>query len=167
MKKLICLVLVLACLLSLTACTKEEDAEPTVTVYYKRAEPTFGSADSVIAPTQLKTAGRDGDIAYLLRKYLASTPAEGYISPFDQSITLIGFKLEGLTATVVLSNEIATLTGMDLTIALTCLTQTVISLTDCHEVIISANTTRLDGQHYITLSRDSYLLVDDMEETED
>ena len=162
MKKLLCFLLVLTCLLGLVACAQnEETPEPSVTVYYKRTTPTYGEADSVIAATQLLSSGKEDDIPYLIRKYLARTPGEGFESPFRQGVTLISFKLEGLTAKVVLSNEIADLTGMNLTIALVCLTQTVVSLTDCEEVIISANTRRLDGQNFITLSRDSYLLVDD------
>lgn len=162
MKKLFCIFLVFSCLFGLTACIQSnEQPEPTVTVYYKRAVPTYGQADSVIAATELLSSGKENDIAYLIRKYLASTPADGFVSPFSKEITLISFKLEGLTAKVVLSNELADLTGMDLTVALICLTQTVMSLTDCEEVIISANTRRLDGQNFITISRDSYLLVDD------
>ena len=162
MKKLFCIFLVLSCLLGLTACMQSnEQPEPTVTVFYKRAVPTYGQPDSVIAATELLSSGRENDIPYIIRKYLASTPTDGFVSPFSKEINLISFKLEGLTAKVVLSNEIAELSGMELTIALTCLTQTVMSLTDCEEVIISANTRRLDGQNFITLSRDSYLLVDD------
>ena len=153
---------------SLAACKEtEENPEPSVTVYYKRAVPTYGEADSVIAATQLLSSGREDDIAYLIRKYLASTPGEGYESPFPQGVTLISFQLDGLTAKVVLSNEIADLFGMNLTVALTCLTQTIMSLADCEEVIISANTRRIDGQNFITLSRDSYLLVDDTAPTQD
>ena len=166
MKKLLCIFLVLSCLLSLTACVQQDEhPEPTVTVYYRRASLTYGAADSVIASTQLKSSGREGDHAYLIRKYLASTPDEAFVSPFPKGVTLISFKLEGLTAKVVLSNEIADLTGMNLTIALTCLTQTVMSLTTCEEVIISANTRLIDGQNFITLSKDSYLLVDDTQQT--
>ncbi|MBE6958466.1 MAG: hypothetical protein E7447_04875 [Ruminococcaceae bacterium] len=166
MKKLLCILLVLSCLLGLVACVQnKEPDEPSVTVYYKRSVPTYGKADSIIAATQLLSSNRENDIPYLIRKYLATTPGDGYVSPFSQEVTLISFKLEGLTAKVVLSNELADLTGMDLTIALVCLTQTVMSLTGCEEVIISANTRRLDGQNYITLSRDSYLLVDNTGET--
>ena len=165
MKKLLCIFLILSCLLCLSACAQqEENPEPTVTVYYKRSVLTYGAEDSVIAATQLKTSGRENDTDYLIRKYLASTPDENFESPFPKDVTLISLKLEGLTAKVVLSNELATLTGMHLTIALTCLTQTVMSLTGCEEVIISANTQRIDGQNFITLSRDSYLLVDSSED---
>jgi len=68
--------------------------------------------------------------------------------------------LDGLTAKIVLCDEFATLKGLDLTIACACLSRTVIALTGCHEVIISAESMQLDGKNFITLSRDSYLLLD-------
>ena len=55
---------------------------------------------------------------------------------------------------------------MELTIALTCLTRTVVSLTNCQEVIISAATVQLDGQNYITLTPDSFLFLDESSNAE-
>lgn len=161
MKKLLCLLLTLCCFAGILGCAREEaPPENSVTVYYKRDNPTFGTSDGVIAATYLDAAGREQDHAYLLSKYFRTTPGEGFASTFPKGLFLVSFKLEGLTAKVVLSDRIADLSGMDLTIALTCLTQTVMSLTGCQEVIISAESTQLDGQNFITLSRDSYLLAD-------
>ena len=50
--------------------------------------------------------------------------------------------------------------GMDLTIALTCLTKTIMSLTGCQEIILSASGTLLNGESFITLNQDSFLLID-------
>ena len=90
-----------------------------------------------------------------------STPEDGLTLPFPKGVSLVGFKLEGLTAKVIFSNRLADLTGMNLTIALICLTQTIMSVTGCQEVIISAASKQLDGQNFVTLNRDSYLLLDD------
>lgn len=167
MKKIICIFLALCFLAGFVGCTAEKIPEDGYAVYYKRATPTYGSADSVIAKTYLLTGGHENDTVYLLRKYLASTPADGFVSPFTPDITLLSFKLEGPTAKIVLSNQIAELSGMELTIALTCLAQTVISLTGCKEVIVSAVTVQLDGQNYITLTPDSFLMLDNSGEQQD
>lgn len=167
MRRLISFLLVLCCLFSLTACIQEEEIpEDSVAVFYKRAEITYGAQDSVIAQAYLRVPGRTDDVEYILRKYLVNPPGEDFVFPFPENLSLVSYKLEGLTAKVVLSDEMAILTGMELTIALTCLTHTVISLTDCREVIISANTALLDGQHFITLTKDSYLMTDDSGDTE-
>ena len=161
MKKLICILLVLCCFGSLVGCSsKNTPPENSVMVYYKRDKATYGAADSIIATCYMDTTNFSPNYSYVLERYLRSTPDAGFVSPYPDNLSLINFKLEGLTAKVVLGDNIADLTGIDLTIALTCLTQTIMSLTGCHEVIISAVSKQLDGQNFITLSRDSFLLLD-------
>lgn len=162
MKKLLSILLAVCCCLGILGCSQKDKApENSATVYLKREKPVFGAADGVIAPVYMDISGQSQDPAQLLGKYLRGVPGEGFVSPFPKGLFLISFKLEGLTAKVILSDGIAELTGMDLTVALTCLTQTVMSLTGCREVIISAATALLDGEKFITLSQDSFLLVDD------
>ena len=161
MKKIICFLLVLCTFVGIVGCTAKETPENSITVYYRREKLIYGSADSVIAAAYLETDGRTQNYKDLLNQYFAATPGDGFATTFPEDLKLVSFKLEGLTVKVVLSDQIAAYSGMNLTIALTCLTQTIMSLTGCHEVIISANTAQLDGQNFITLNRDSYLLLDD------
>lgn len=161
MKKILSLFLAVCCLAGILGCTAERKTpEDSVAVFYKKDKTTYGTPDGVIAETYMHAAGHEKDYAYLLNQYLKADPGDGFSSTFPKGVTLIHFKLEGLTAKVVLSDRIADLSGMELTIALTCLTQTVMSMTGCQEVIISASTKQLDGQNFITLSQDSYLLID-------
>lgn len=162
MKKIFCFLLALCCLFSSFGCSKEAARpENSVAVYYKKATLSYGTADSVIATGYLDAAGKEKDYPYLLDQYLQAPPGDGFAVTFPAGVTLVSFKLEGLTAKIVLSDQIADFSGMDLTISLTCLTQTVMSLTGCQEVIIRAQSKQLNGQNYITLSKDSYLLLDD------
>ncbi len=162
MKKALCIFLCLCCLAGALGCSAQNSApEESVAVYYKRETAVYGTVDGVIAETYMDAAGHENEHVYLLNQYLMATPNEGFTSPFPQGVSLVGFHLEGLTAKVVLSNQIADLSGMDLTIALVCLTQTIMSMTNCQEVILSATSKQLDGQNFITLNRDSYLLLDD------
>ena len=162
MKRILCFLLIVCCFVGILGCTSDNDKpENSVSVFFKREKTAYGTADGVIGETYLDAAGHEKQYAYLLNVYLRTTPGEGFSSPFPKGVTMIGFKLEGLTAKVVLSDQIAELTGMELTIALTCLTQTVMSMTGCQEIIISATTKQLGGQNFITLNRDSYLLIDD------
>lgn len=161
MKRLFCILLSILTVISLTGCRTEADAsESTITVYYKSANTSFGTQDGVIAPYKLDTTGHEEDHAYLINAYVSGKTPDDYAKTFPIGTRLISLNLDGLTAKIVLCDEFATLKGLDLTIACACLTRTVIALTDCHEVIISAETTQLDGQNFITLSRDSYLLLD-------
>lgn len=161
MRKILCILLAVCCCMGLFACKKQEEIpEDSVTVYYKREKPVFGAADGVIAATYLDAAGYRDDPAHLLEKYLSANPGEGFVSPFPSGVVLVSYKMEGLTAKVVLSDTIAQLSGMELTMALTCLTHTVMSMSGCREVIISAATEQLDGENFVTLSQDSFLLLD-------
>jgi hypothetical protein len=161
MKKVLCFLLALCCFAGILGCDSEDTtAENVVKVYYQREKPIFGTADGVIADIAMDATGHENEHTYLLNQYLKSVPAEGFVSPYPTGVFLVGFKVEGLTAKVVLSDRIADLTGMDLTIALICMAQTVMSMTGSHEVIISATTKQLDGQNFVTLNRDSYLLLD-------
>lgn len=160
MKRVFVLILALL-LLPLWGCKENSSqAEQPVTVYYKLAEPVHGTQDSVIAPTVMESKNYEDDYDYLLSKYLKGTEDPQFARTFPRSTTLVSFKTDALTAKIVLSDRFASLSGIDLTIACVCLTRTVMELTGCQEVIISAQTAKLDGEKYITLSADSYLLID-------
>ena len=161
MRKILCFILILCCLFGVVGCSGENAApNSTVTVYYQREKPVYGTADGVIASTAMDASGHEKEYSYLLNQYLKTTPGSGFSETFPNGVILIGFTVEGLTAKVILSDRIADLSGMKLTIALTCLTQTILSMTGCQEVIISAASKQLDGKNFVTLNQDSYLLLD-------
>lgn len=162
MKKLLAMILTAAIILTLTACRQEPD-EPfsTVTVYYKASQISYGSENGVIIPHKLDATGHEAETVYLLDAYFANPPAAAYAATFPSGTRMVSLNLDGLTAKIVLSDEFAKLTGVNLSISCACLTQTVIELTECHEVIISAENAQLDGKNFITLNRDSYLLLDE------
>lgn len=162
MRKVLCFLLMLGCVAGIFGCaSSEKTPEHSFAAYYKKVQTTYGSSDGVIAPTYLDAAGHEEEYGYLLNQYLNTVPGDGFAPTFPLGVRLHSFKLEGLTAKVVLNDRMADSTGMALTIALTCLTRTVMELTGCQEVIISALSKQLDGQNFVTLSRDSYLLTDD------
>lgn len=161
MKRIVSFLLILCCFTGILGCSADKKpSENSVAVFYRKDKTTYGTSDGVIAETYIYSSGHEAEYAYLLNQYLKATPGEGFAQTFPSGVTLIQFKLEGLTAKVILSDRIADYSGMELTIALTCLTQTVMSMTGCQEVIISASTKQLDGQNFVTLNRDSYLLTD-------
>lgn len=162
MKKALAALLAILISLSCAACQAYPNgSDGKVTVYYRRADVTYGTLDGVVAPYQLDAAGNEDNTRLLLDAYLAGIPSSQYGQTYPRGTYLVSLKRNGLTASIVLCHEFATLSGLDLSIACACLTQTVISLTGCQEVIISAENASLDGHNFITLSRDSYLLLDE------
>ena len=161
MRKLLCILLAFVCLLGIFGCSREENIpQNSVAVYYKKANHDYGAEEGMIAKTYLDAAGHEADYSYLIDAYLHAAPGEGFASTFPAGVSLVHFRLEALTANVTLSNHMKDCTGMDLTIALTCLTRTIISITGCQEVIFSAEDTLLYGEKFITLNADSFLLAD-------
>lgn len=161
MRKLLCLLLVICSLLSIAGCSQTDSVpENLIKVYYKTEKPAYGTEDGLIAATYMDAEGYEGNYIKLLDQYLRSAPGDGFAATFPSGVSLVSFQLEALTAKVVLNSYIAHYSGMDLTIALTCLTRTIMSLTGCQEVIISASGTLLNGESFITLNQDSFLLID-------
>lgn len=162
MKRTFAIAVLICMIIACTGCRNEpEQPLSTVTVYYKATNVSYGTAEGVILPYQLDAADHENDTAYLLNAYFANILSDDYDATFPRSTRLISLERDGLTAKITLNDEFASLTGLKLSIACACLTQTVISLTGCQEVIISAEHAQLDGRNFITLSRDSYLLLDE------
>ena len=162
MRKLLCLLLALFCVLGMFDCKKEEKIpENAVAVYYKIANYDYDAEDGMIGKSYLDAADHEEDYSCLLNAYLQTAPGEGFASTFPKNLSIVRFRLETMTANVILSPHIKECKGMDLTIALSCLTKTIISMTGCTEVIFSAEDTLLYGEKFITLNADSFLLADD------
>ncbi|MBE6974902.1 MAG: hypothetical protein E7436_05375 [Ruminococcaceae bacterium] len=163
MKRWICLLLAILCL-PLWGCQEEETPllDP-FNGYYRRAELTHGSADSVIAALPIEGAGLKGDHLALLNIYLSHRPDPFYAPTFPEGTQLLIMELEYNTADLLLSSNISELSGLDLTVACVCLTKTVIELTGVDTVIIRARGTTLDGASYISMDLSSIYLLDDYE----
>ena len=166
MKRIFAILMLLLLPLSLLGCSKEPEFAAPVSFYYLRApmpngEVVHGSPDSVIFADIRESAGRETDYEYLLKLYLTGPQDERYESPFPRSTFLTEFKLENGIATLVLTDNLAKLTGIDLSLACGCLTMTVLEMTDAQLVIIQTENELLNGKDRLIYQRDSFLLFDD------
>lgn len=136
MRKLLCLLLILALILPLAACQVEGD--PKVTFYYVRQRDDFayGIADGVITSENRDNAGHMSDIRYVLTLYLQGPTTEGLRSPFPAGCSLVSIKSEQNVLDVTLSGPLGALDGMDKTLACVCLAKTCFALTHSETVRI-------------------------------
>ena len=67
------------------------------------------------------------------------------------------------TLYVTVSKELAQLSGLELTLACSCLSMTCMELTGAENIVISAENSLLDGQKSITMNKDTLLLIDKAE----
>ena len=165
MKRLFCFLLCGILLLGLFACAaQKEDFINPISFYYLRVQLPgqlhHGAVDSVISPEVREGKGIIKDIKMLLDYYMAGPLSDNYASPFPSDTTLIDWHMEGKTLCVVLSDQAATLSGVDLTLACACMTKTFLGLRDLDAVRIQAETLSLDGKPYITMDDKSLLLLD-------
>lgn len=156
--KRIVVICVIPILLLLAACTPSAQQDhDTVTFYYTPAELDLEESSSVLAPEERNA---DGTLEELLTLYLEGPADECLISPFPARTTLVRVTPQEEYLEVILSNRLSTLTGMELTLACSAMAKTCFELTDTEEVRVSAEGTPLDGVKYISITKDSLLLVD-------
>lgn len=156
MKRTICLILVLSCLLLLAACSNKKSAKDPVNFYYCTPETEFGTQDSLIISQIRDAHGHSRDYHYLISQYLNGPTTYDCISPFPGGTTLEELDVDNSKARIVLSPHITTLSGSELMLACACITKTVLEMTGVHTVQISTSKGRLNGQDSITLTAGSF-----------
>ena len=159
MKKTTVFLLLIAMLFSLIGCAERKEPITTpVSFYYLRSEFTYGDTNSVTASEVQDASLFSNDHFAILSAYLAGPKSEDLKSPFPTGTTLMQLSVANGTAGMILSDNIAALTGIQLTVACVCLTRTVMELTGVERVEISAETKLLGGSKSIIMdSRNVYL----------
>lgn len=164
MKKLLCLFLIFACFLGAAGCQKPQQAPPDQPVhffYLRSGQYPFGNTNSVITHEVRSGAGLVHDSQLLLSAYLQGPKSEGLKNPFPQGVRLLELTLNKTTVYITLSDEFASLAGLELTLACACLTKTATQLLSAERVIMKAETLPLAGKAQITMTPENLLLLDD------
>ena len=158
MKRLLCLLLIAAAMLSLAGCGTSP-ADDSVTFFYARpmADYRYGEPDGVIASEYRDAAGHMDDLEYLLSLYLHGPVDESLISPFPAGTQLEQLSWKESILTIQLSSGLSSLQGSDLTLACTCIAKTCFELTEATVVIV---TTHGSDSVSLRFTRDSLLLSD-------
>ncbi|MBQ2785902.1 MAG: GerMN domain-containing protein [Oscillospiraceae bacterium] len=162
MKKMLCVIISFALSYTLISCdsSKESIQEP-VDFYYCQLEMDYGIESQAISKEVRDAKDRRQDYSYLLSLYLNGPESYALYNPFPRSTSLKGFALQDSTAFVHLNSSFASLTGLDLTLACACITLTVCEMTGAQQVTIRADDALLDGNPQITMTSDSFLMMDD------
>ena len=159
MKRLFCLALTAAVLLSMSGCGQKMK-EP-VTFYYLN-ESYQATMYCALVCEEREVAGYRDDLKYLLSFYLMGPIGKGLTSPLPRGTLLYTVNQEGAKLTIEISNTSALLSDSEFSLACACLSQTCMGLTNAEEGTI------VSGNRNLTLNRDNLLLNDTVtpEETE-
>lgn len=167
MKRLMALLLTAALLLA-AGCAPREDAaaeQDGFRLYYPYAGEDAGSyagALGALGYEMLPEDGEEADVAALLQRYLAGPASAELASPFPEGLSAEDYHIQDGCLTLVLSEEIQSLFGMDRTMAVACLVYTLTQLPQVESVFLDAGDGALsDGLLATALTRDHFLLFDD------
>ena len=161
MKRIFSILILICLLFSLTACRQESDpvVEPA-NFYYRNSDIAFGAEDGLISVYVAETKDLNGKIIDILNLYVKGPYDSRHKFTFPSGTTVLRCNVSGDTTFIMVSNEFARLTGIDLTVACTCLAKTVMDLTGTDKITISASDVPLEGNTSITISRGNVLLKD-------
>ena len=108
-----------------------------------------------------ESSGHEEDMRYLLNVYFQGPKSNSLTSPFPKDVTVVSYEITTDILTLELSTSFGQLRGIDLSIACACLTQTCFSIQpELTRVQISASDSLLDGSKWVTMTRDSLMLLD-------
>lgn len=163
MKKRILAILVTLCILVAWGCGRrspETEMINPVRFYYKALNGEFGTVNGSTGFEVRETAGHENDYTWILNTYFEGPLSGELIAPFQKDTALISAGREGSLLRVVVSDSLASLTGMDLTLACACITLTCLELPGIETVSIRANEASMGGRWEVVMDREDLLLED-------
>lgn len=160
MKKTVCLILSLCLLLTISGCGRDSIKVPGE-FYYRRTQTLYGNPDGVIAPEQREIEGIAQDPGALLQVYFQGPDTIGLESPFPRGTRVEQWEISGDTLHLTMSEAFAAISGVELTIACTCITRTVLGIFDVEQVQFQVADGLLGGQKELIMSADRISLSDD------
>lgn len=159
MKRLLCFLLALSCLLCLWGCTEDND-EATANFYYVRDSYLYGQEDGVIA-AEARNVTEFTNKQDILRAYLTGPEEPSLVSPFPTGTEIVEFLYKGETLYVTLSTHMVTLSKAKQVLACACFARTAMELTRVKAVYFQTDDTDFARMEPIFIERDSILLYDD------
>lgn len=159
MKRLLCIVIVLSFMLPFFGC-KSNTIESPLPLYFLRKSQHFGSEDSIFFP-EIVDSTQFASLSSMLRFYLQGPIDSTLKSPFPKNIYLVEVEISEDILIITLSDSLATLTGVDLSLACCALAKTTYAFNGIETVQIQARSALLDGEASITIHIGDIVLFDD------
>ena len=162
MKQLTAAILLTLLLFALLGCSSQDSEyiEP-VNFYYCNDLDSKEDFENIFVAEVREGVGYVENKPALLSLYLSGPQNGRLISPFPAGTALISVQKTGDMLQIVFSDHLAQLTGLDLTIAATCISLTVFELYPCAQVEISCEGALLDEQVSLTMFAEDLVLVDE------
>ena len=158
-KRLTAVLILLALLIGLMAgCAFIASTKDPLMLYYRRAEIAFeenGLIGSENADFSLERSAEP-----LADRYFDGPRNDGLVSPFPKGTELVSASVSNGVLSLELTDAFANLSGVDLSLALSCISMTFSQLEGVEAVELSTEHLPIGGQAKIRLDRDQILLED-------
>ena len=158
-KRLTAVLILLALLIGLMAgCAFIASTKDPLMLYYRRAEIAFeenGLIGSENADFSLERSAEP-----LADRYFDGPRKDGLVSPFPKGTELVSASVSNGVLSLELTDAFANLSGVDLSLALSCISMTFSQLEGVEAVKLSTEHLPIGGQAQIRLDRDQILLED-------
>lgn len=161
-RRMILLLLVLSFLFT-WGCTEmpsEADMEAPVRFYYKVSDDHYGAAAGAIEYELYDAEGHETNYDRILTVYFQGPQSGSLVAPFPKATGLRGVWLDGGTMHIDLSDDFGLLSGIDLTLACSCITMTCLQFPGVEAVTIRSLGRLLENKDSITMNADSLILKD-------
>jgi len=156
MKQVISYILLFLLVFSLCGCSRVSGTA-TANFYYSASDPQYHTQSSIIQSEVRKVDTNLSDLEGILELYFEGPNSGQLESPFPAGTELKTVQPGKEITTVVLSDQIGTLSGVELMIACACLATTVMEITQADTVQIRAETALLDNQEFLEFTTQSLL----------
>ncbi len=160
MKRTIIFTVLVALLLLLTGCKKQEFQTPA-NFYYPRAEYAYHTADGVIAPEVREVHGYHSE-KQILAIYLYGPLVNSLVNPFPSGTQVVDIANVDDSLCITLSDQFAKLTGSQLMLASASLAKTAMELATVSSVKLQCSSQSLDGKQFILIDKETILYLDDI-----
>lgn len=161
MKRLFCILLIVL-LLMFSGCKNNPDNfQKPANFYYQNSSGSFFNSDSVITHEIRETSIYNGRIEDILNSYLEGPVSDKLVSPFPTGLNVITVQHINNYIVITFSDEFSRLSGLDLTIACSCICATVAELTGYNTVEIKTEGSFPDNLTSLVVSYDELLFMDE------
>lgn len=159
MKKLTALILLFMLLTGLIGCDRSPEFEQPLNFYYQNIDLSYDETCTAVLP-ETREGAQLHSTQEILNLYFAGPVSDSLATPFPAGLRLVSCQLDGKNLYLTVSDELAALSGMELTMACCCITLTCLSITDAENVTIQAESAMLGNQETITMNKDALLMLD-------
>ena len=160
MKQFLAVIMSIFLLITTASCSNTQRTGKAHQFYYRTQRIDHGVEAGIIT-SETRYLAEDDQLMDIISVYLGGPVSENLVSPFPADLRVINLRLGAEKVELVLSDHIATQSGIELTATCACIQRTLSGLTGINTVHISAENEEINNQDIIVLKTGSIILIDE------